>query len=103
VRDGVRVSTLDLVAHDRFTLIVGAGVSASTAASPLRVLVAGRDFVDLDGQWTAVGGIGDDGTLLVRPDQHVAWRAATGVRGVNGEVARAGTHLRSTACRADRK
>jgi len=38
MRDGVRVSTLDLAAHDRFTLIAGGDVPA-TAGPSLRVLV----------------------------------------------------------------
>jgi 2,4-dichlorophenol 6-monooxygenase len=88
MRDGVRVSTLDLVAHDRFTLFAGARVSAPAAGPGLRVLVAGRDFGDPDGRWQALGGVGDDGALLVRPDQHVAWRATHGVHGADGEVAR---------------
>jgi 2,4-dichlorophenol 6-monooxygenase len=85
MRDGVRVSTLDLVAHDRFTLFAGPRVSAPAEGRGLRVLVAGRDFADPDGRWQALGGVGDDGALLVRPDQHVAWR---GVQGADGEVAR---------------
>jgi 2,4-dichlorophenol 6-monooxygenase len=90
-RDGARVSTLDLVAHDRFTLIAGPGVSARIAEGverSLRVLVAGRDFTDPDGRWTTLGAIGDQGALLVRPDQHVAWRASAAVPGTEGELAR---------------
>ena len=30
---------------------------------------------DPSGAWDAVSGIGSDGAVLVRPDQHVAWRA----------------------------
>ena len=32
-------------------------------------------FGDPDGQWASVCEIGATGALLVRPDQHVAWRA----------------------------
>jgi 2,4-dichlorophenol 6-monooxygenase len=38
---------------------------------------AGRDFADADGQWARVSAIGPEGALLVRPDQHVAWRTPT--------------------------
>jgi hypothetical protein len=38
-------------------------------------LVAGRDFADVDGHWARVCEIGPRSALLVRPDQHVAWRA----------------------------
>src|SRR4029450_3079748 len=62
-RDGARVSTLDLVGQDRFTLIAGSGVSPRVAegiAPSLRVLVAGRDFTDPDGRWTRLAVTGDD-------------------------------------------
>ena len=32
------------------------------------------DFTDPDGHWASVCEIEADGALLVRPDQHVAWR-----------------------------
>jgi 2,4-dichlorophenol 6-monooxygenase len=91
MREGARVSTLDLVAHDRFTLITGCGAAARIAegiACSLRVLVAGRDFSDADGRWSALAALGDDGALLVRPDQHVAWRASA-LASTHGDVARA--------------
>ena len=75
-------SVLDLLATDRCTLIVGhAGAAWVDAADPsaIRTLVVGRDFVDVDGAWARAAGIGPDGALLVRPDQHVAWRAASAV------------------------
>ena len=90
-RDGARQSTLDLVAHDRFTLIAGPDASARTIdglGHSVRVLVAGRDFADPDGRWTALSAIGDDGALLVRPDQHVAWRASAALPGTDAELAR---------------
>ena len=80
-RDGARISTLDLVAYDGFTLLAGPDASGWVAAGkkvgqvPLRVLVSGRDFSDPTGAWTAASQIGRDGALLVRPDQHVAWRS----------------------------
>ncbi|RIL07953.1 MAG: 2,4-dichlorophenol 6-monooxygenase [Proteobacteria bacterium] len=80
-RDPARVSTLDLVAHDGFTLVTGRAADGwrdaarTVADAPLRVVAIGTDVPDSDGAWTALLGIDDDGALLVRPDQHVAWRA----------------------------
>jgi 2,4-dichlorophenol 6-monooxygenase len=77
-RDGARVSALDLVPYDGFTLIAGPGGGAwTTTAARVRTIVSGRDFTDPEGRWAALTGIGRDGALLVRPDGHVAWRAAT--------------------------
>jgi hypothetical protein len=79
---GERRSFLDLVATDRCTLIVGRdGAVWLDAADPsvVRTLVAGRDFVDAEDAWSHAAGIGAHGALLVRPDQHVAWRAAGAV------------------------
>jgi 2,4-dichlorophenol 6-monooxygenase len=80
-RCGATLSTLDLVPYDRFTLLAGPDgcawveAAAAVAASPVRCLVAGRDFEDPTGLWEAVAGTGRHGALLVRPDQHVAWRS----------------------------
>jgi 2-polyprenyl-6-methoxyphenol hydroxylase-like FAD-dependent oxidoreductase len=84
-RAGALVSTLDLLPLDRFTLIGGrAGAAWIDAASgiacpSLHVVAIGRDVADADGAWAAQLGIEPDGALLVRPDQHVAWRSARGV------------------------
>jgi len=83
---GARVSTLDLAGASRqFVLLTGAGGSAWHGAAtrafaargvPLRlVTVDGRDHLDAEGRWQALCGIGDGGALLVRPDNHVAWRS----------------------------
>jgi len=78
----VRRSSLDLVAGEGFTLFAGpdGGAWAEAARPPgaaqVRVVVAGRDFHDPDDAWRRACGIERDGALLVRPDQHVAWRAA---------------------------
>jgi hypothetical protein len=73
------VSTLDLIALDSMTLIVGPAAgrwrdAAHELGADLRVLAIPSDVDDADGAWRAVLGIDDDGALLVRPDQHVAWR-----------------------------
>lgn len=71
-------STLDLIPYDRFTLITGADGAAWAAAAariegvPLAHLALGRD---VDAAWAAALGIDSTGALLVRPDQHVAWRS----------------------------
>jgi 2-polyprenyl-6-methoxyphenol hydroxylase-like FAD-dependent oxidoreductase len=81
-RDGDRVSTLDLVAPGRFVLLTGSDAWADAADGlvggpvPLDVVRVGVDVRDPDGAWSAVSGIGRSGAVLVRPDQHVAWRSA---------------------------
>jgi len=78
-RTGQRVSTLDLIGHDTYTLVTGSAGWADAAARtdgpvPLVVVRMGEDVLDPDGTWDVVSGIGTDGAVLVRPDQHVAWR-----------------------------
>ena len=81
VRDGDRISTLDLVVPGRFLVVTSSPVWAAAADTlvdgrvPLSVELVGRDVLDPDGAWAAVSGLGDDGAVLVRPDQHVAWRS----------------------------
>ncbi len=80
-RGGERVSILDLLPYDRFTLIAGEegaawdSAAAAIKSPSLQRLVAGREFGDPEGHWASVSEIGKTGALLVRPDQHVAWRA----------------------------
>jgi len=81
IREGVRVSTLDLVPPDRYMLVTGSPAWADAAAAlgdgplPLSVVLVGRDVLDPAGAWEAVSGIGAAGAVLVRPDQHVVWRS----------------------------
>ena len=97
LRDGRRVSTLDLIAYDRFTLITGpAGQAWTTAAAgnlPINQLTIGRDVIDDDGTWTTLLGIDPDGAMLVRPDQHVAWRSPHGVADPAAALARASDRI----------
>jgi len=83
---GAQVSTLDLAGKGRFTILTGRGGEAwATAAETvgadlgldLKVHVIGprQPFVDHTGDWARAREIGDTGCVLVRPDQHVAWRA----------------------------
>jgi len=78
-RGGARISSLDLCAYDRFTLITGpAGrvwADAVNGPVPLDCVSIGREVVDLGGRWATALGIAASGAVLVRPDQHVAWRA----------------------------
>lgn len=80
-----RLSTHDLTDNDgRFVLITGTdgqnwSSAAVTAAEKLGVDITvaaiGRDYRDADGQWAQVREIADDGAILVRPDNYVAWRS----------------------------
>ncbi|MBF7014380.1 FAD-dependent monooxygenase [Novosphingobium resinovorum] len=85
-----RVSTLDLTRLDRFTVFVDgpagdwtAAVDAARAASGLTIdLVAvgkDEDFTPVDDRWANISGLQRGGAIIVRPDQHVAWRGAVPV------------------------
>ena len=84
-RAGSRASTLDLASSTGFTLIAGAAgdawcaAAAALARPALRALVLGRELPDPDGALAARFGLEPGGALLVRPDQHVAWRSAAAV------------------------
>ncbi len=104
VADGARVSTLDLVPLDRFVLLTSsptwaaAGEEATAGPVPLDVVLVGRDVMDDAGTWAAASEVGPDGAVLVRPDQHVAWRTGGAPVGAEGrdalrvELARAARH-----------
>jgi len=71
------VSTLDLVTPGKFLLLTNSPEwrdLASDPTWPLTRVCVGSDVTDDSGAWAAVSGIGDRGALVVRPDQHVAWR-----------------------------
>ncbi|MFJ9853906.1 FAD-dependent monooxygenase [Streptomyces sp. NPDC101150] len=84
---GGRVSTLDLI-RSRLTLLTGSGgdpwiEAAREAAGRLGVeliahkIAPGAGVTDPEGRWPEIAGLTEDGALLVRPDQFVAWRTAT--------------------------
>lgn len=86
-RDTHDVSTLDLAAYDRFTVITGAGGAdwvevAGKAGAEVGVAVdayqvsLGGAYNDVYGHWTRRREVGDRGCVLVRPDRFVAWRSA---------------------------
>ena len=92
-RKGGKHSTLDLCGKGVFTVITGIGGAAWRAAAeaagkalgmPVRVVTIGprADFEDHVGEWDKVREIGDGGCVLVRPDQHVAWRS----KGASGKA-----------------
>jgi 2,4-dichlorophenol 6-monooxygenase len=74
-------STLDLVHTDAMTLFTSGDHERWTAAVaaapvPVRHVRLGADAT-IDQGWCAQCGLGAGGALLLRPDQHVAWRAAS--------------------------
>lgn len=84
-----QISSLDVVGHDRFTVLTGVGGRPwSGAAAELSVELGvrlevvgigpGLDVEDPYGDWAAIREISDDGCLLVRPDRHIAFRATRG-------------------------
>ncbi len=89
-RDGERVSTHDLVGRDGFVVLTdpsgSAWVTAARAAAekfgvPLTAVTigaggGGADASDVEGTWAQVREIPEGGAVLVRPDQHIAFRAA---------------------------
>ncbi len=84
-RGTASVSTLDLAGSGAFTVLTGTGGEAwleavEKAAVTLDIPVTGHligpggDHQDVLGRWARLREIPDTGCLLVRPDQHIAWR-----------------------------
>jgi 2-polyprenyl-6-methoxyphenol hydroxylase-like FAD-dependent oxidoreductase len=77
---GARISSLDWIEAKGLTLLSqGAHEDWAKAIEgivgvPLRHVCVGDDAIDPDGHWAEVCGLEPGGALLVRPDQHVAWR-----------------------------
>ncbi len=104
-RGGRRLSTHDLTGSETgFALITGPGGTPWCEAAAevaekfsIPILVArigdGAEFADVDGRWATVRGISDSGALLVRPDNHVAWRSAEGCDDPAGVLANAVSRL----------
>jgi 2,4-dichlorophenol 6-monooxygenase len=91
------VSTLDLCAYNRFTLITGIGgedwheaavqVTRQTGVTVTPVVVGlGQTNNDVLGSWTRRREVTDRGCLLVRPDRFVAWRCPGSVADPAGEL-----------------
>jgi 2,4-dichlorophenol 6-monooxygenase len=89
-RDGRRLSTHDLTgAGTTFVLITGPegtpwSEAAAQVAEKLSVPIVavrvgdGAEYADTDGGWAAVRQTTGEGAVLVRPDNHVAWRSTGG-------------------------
>jgi 2,4-dichlorophenol 6-monooxygenase len=86
--DGHRISTHDLAGKGRFALLTGISgqrwTSAAERVSRLLgieiaayVIGPARQYTDLYDDWARLREVTEDGCVLVRPDAHVAWRAAT--------------------------
>jgi 2,4-dichlorophenol 6-monooxygenase len=87
LRKGKEISTLDLCGNGRFTVLTGitgagwvaaAEKIASKSGLPIaaRVIGPSEDAEDVYGDWARLREINEDGCLLLRPDQYVAFRAA---------------------------
>lgn len=85
-KDGQRVSTLDLAGWGRFVLITGArGGAWEEAAARIAAergvtleiarIGDGGTHADADRAWIGLRQVNEDGAILVRPDNHVAWRS----------------------------
>ncbi|QRE79504.1 FAD-dependent monooxygenase [Rhodococcus ruber] len=97
---GRRVSTHDLTGTDTaFVLVTGAESEAWVTAADtvekkfgIRIKVVtiadGADYTDPTGRWNELREIAEDGAILVRPDNHVAWRSAERVTDPADELAR---------------
>jgi 2,4-dichlorophenol 6-monooxygenase len=97
---GAKVSSLDLAGHGRFTLLTGIGGDAWTQAAAevsartgveiaAYVIGPGREVLDIYDDWARLSEVADDGCVLVRPDQHVAWRSASLAEDPAGALAEA--------------
>ena len=96
-RNGEQVSTLDIVGKGRFVLLTGIGGEvwieaaksiASAWSIPLEgfVIGPGRDLADIFGDWGDQRMTEETGAVLVRPDQHVCFRAFKAERGARGRL-----------------
>ena len=86
-QDRKPVSTLDLAGKGRFCLFTGPGGEVWQAAAPSAAQALGMEIAcfaiglgcpveDPYGAWEELRQVEESGCLLLRPDAHVAWRAA---------------------------
>lgn len=96
MKNGKRISTLDLFEKD-FVLLVGSDGDAwknaalqlaETLSFPLTVykIAYDGDLIDTEGTWHDVYNISTTGAVLVRPDGHVAWRSLSIVENPDTEL-----------------
>ncbi len=97
-RGSQRISTQDLVPRDGFVLITGAAGGRWREAVPALAQRLGiriesaciadeGELADRGHGWRNIREVADDGAILVRPDQIVAWRSAQGVANPAAELA----------------
>ena len=97
---GRKLSTLDLAGGGRFALLTGINgepwaEAARVVAEALGVEIAAhvvgprRALIDHTGDWARAREVGESGCVLVRPDQHVAWRAEEMAEDPAAELTRA--------------
>jgi 2,4-dichlorophenol 6-monooxygenase len=90
-----RASLLDRVPLDRFILIAGpdaagwSDAAAALAQPDLETLSLSKELLPELDAWLSLAGIAADGALLVRPDQHVAWRARSSGKDPTSELTEA--------------
>ena len=96
---GSEVSSLDLCGKGLFTVLTGIGgeawIDAAAAVGAemgleivAHVIGPRQPHVDHVGDWARASEISDTGCLLIRPDQHVGWRAADMTSDPEGELRR---------------
>jgi 2,4-dichlorophenol 6-monooxygenase len=96
---GEKVSTLDLTGKGRFTILTGIGGqgwidAAKAVGAELGIEIAchtigpRQHWQDFTGDWARAREVRDSGAILVRPDQHVAWRADAKVADPAAELRR---------------
>ncbi len=97
-RDGHDLSTHDLNGRNgAFVLITGKDganwhAAAAAVAQKLGIelvpvaIGAGQHYADVAGRWAEVNEISEQGAILVRPDNHIAWRCLGAARDANYEL-----------------
>jgi 2,4-dichlorophenol 6-monooxygenase len=99
-RLGKMHSTLDITGRGAFTLLTGIGGEAWGEAArkeaearnlkiETRVIGPRRDYEDHSGDWARASEVSDSGCLLIRPDQHVAFRAQSVSKSADAQLASA--------------
>lgn len=97
--EGGKHSTLDLVGRGQFTVLTGingepwaeaAKVVGQQLGIDIRTHVIGprRAIIDHHGDWARAREVNEAGCVLVRPDQHVAWRAEDMAENPQAELVR---------------
>ncbi|WP_199564996.1 FAD-dependent monooxygenase [Spongiactinospora rosea] len=80
IRDGARISTLDLFGAGPVLLTDAKGADvwrrAADATGVEVLVIGGGEVSDPEGRWRQAYGVGPAGAVLVRPDGFVAWRAS---------------------------